>query len=367
MKNHLMIGLLWAASLPALAHEGHDDTPAVPVASSSPQRLPDGSVLLPKASQRQLAIRTILTEQKQLPRTLELAGKVLADPNAGGKVQAAFAGRVEAGPRGLPWLGQAVRKGEVLATIRPVAGAIETANQAAQAAELRAGKTLAEQRLARLQQLEGSVPRKEIDAARLDVQSMGERLAAVRGSIATAEALRAPVSGVVAAASVVAGQLVDARELLFEIVDPARLRVEAVAYDAALATNIASASASPQAGQSFALDFVGAGRILREQAIPLQFRVRAEQGGAAPLAVGQPLKVLVQTRTLLKGVAVPAAAVVKNASNQDIVWVHAEALRFAPKPVRTAPLDGASVIVLDGLGAAERVVVQGASLLNQVR
>ena len=36
--------------------------------------------------------------------------------------------------------------------------------------------------------------------------------------------LRAPVSGVIASASVVAGQVVDARELLFEVIDPTRLR-----------------------------------------------------------------------------------------------------------------------------------------------
>ena len=35
-------------------------------------------------------------------------------------------------------------------------------------------------------------------------------------------------------AHVVAGQVVDARELLFEIVDPGRLRIEALAFDPAL-------------------------------------------------------------------------------------------------------------------------------------
>ena len=38
-----------------------------------------------------------------------------------------------------------------------------------------------------------------------------------------------PASGVIASANVVAGQVVDARELVFEIVDPSRLRVEASA------------------------------------------------------------------------------------------------------------------------------------------
>jgi len=66
-------------------------------------------------------------------------------------------------------------------------------------------------------------------------------------------------------------------------------------------------------------------------------------------------------------VPLPAAAVVKNAANQEIVWVKTSAERFAPRPVRTQPLDGARVAVVDGLEAGVRVVVQGAALLNQVR
>ncbi|WP_229458503.1 efflux RND transporter periplasmic adaptor subunit [Massilia glaciei] len=362
--------LAWLLAAPALAHDGDDHSKEAPApTANSPQRAADGSVLLPKASQRQLAIRTVLTAQRAWPQTRELSGKVVVDPNAGGKVQAAFAGRIEPGPRGFPALGQAVRKGEVLAYIRPAFDAIARANQLAQAAELRAGRTLAQQRLARLRQLEGSVPQKDIDAARLELASLGERLAAVGASVNAREALSAPAAGLVAAANVVAGQVVDARDVVFEIVDPARLRVEALAYDSRLAADIAGASASPAPGQSFALELLGAGAMLREQAIPIQFRLKPGQGrgGQVALAVGQPLKVLVQTRSKVTGVAVPAEAIVKNGANQDIVWVHEQAERFVPKTVRTAPLDGANVLVQDGVAAGERVVVRGASLLSQVR
>lgn len=365
--NHRVFFLLMGFCLPpACAHEGHADAPPAPTASS-PQRLPDGSVLLPKPAQRQLGIRTVLTVQKQLPRSVELAGTVVIDPNAGGKVQAAFAGRLEAGPHGLPTLGQTVRKGEVLAYIRSASGGIEQANQSALAAELRAARALAERRVARLQQLEGSVPQKDIDAARLELQSASERLAAVSHSLQGAEALTAPASGVVASVGAVAGQLVDARETLFEIVDPARMRVEALAYDGTLAADIAAATASPEPGVAYPLTYLGAGRVLREQAIPIQFKLGPAPAAGLALAVGQPVKVLVQSRAQVNGYAVPALAVVKNPANQDIVWVHAEAQRFVPKAVRVAPLDGAGVSVIEGLAGGERVVVQGASLLNQVR
>ena len=164
--------------------------------------------------------------------------------------------------------------------------------------------------------------------------------------------------------------MVDAREVLFEIVDPARLNVEASLFDAALLSNMAAASASPSAGINIALTFIGAGRTLREGAIPVLFKTAAPKSGSptnTPLVVGQPVKVLVQTKSQVKGFAVPAGAVVKNASNQDMVWVHTDAELFVPRPARVVALDGATVSVVEGLKAGDRVVTQGAPLVNQVR
>lgn len=366
------LGLGATTALDAQAGPGHDhgDEAAPAAVGNAPRRLADGAVFLPKASQRQLGVRTLTVQEALLPKTVELTGRVVLDSNAGGKVQPTQAGRIEAGPRGLPQLGQAVRKGEVLALVRASISAIERANQLAQSAELNASLALARRRVDRLQQLEGTVSQKDIEAAQSDVTSLKQRAAAVAGSASATEALVAPVSGVIAATNVVAGQVVDAREVIFEIVDPARLSVEASAFDAALLANIASASASATAGSNVPLVFVGAGRVLREGAIPVLFRTATPASGSASsaaLAVGQPVKVLVQTKEQVKGYAVPAGAVVKNTSNQDMVWVHTGAEVFAPRTTRLVSLDGATVSVVDGLKAGDRVVTQGAPLINQVR
>ena len=354
-------------SFDAKAGPGHDhgDEAASTASSNAPKRLADGNVFLPKLSQRQLGIRTVAVEEASLPKSIELTGRVVADANAGGKVQPTQAGRIEAGPRGLPTLGQVVRKGEVLAVVRASTSAIERANQQSQSTELKSNLELAKKRVARLEQLEGTVPAKDIEAAKLEVSSLQQRSAAIGASVVALEALSAPVSGVIASANVVLGQVVDAREVLFEIVDPSRLSVEASAFDAALAGNIASASIASSQG-SVALQFAGAGRTLREGAIPLLFRTEPGKG-ALPFAVNQPVKVVLQTKELVKGFAVPTSAVVKNSSNQDMVWVHTGAETFVPRTVRVAPLSGSTMSVTDGLKAGDRVVSQGAPLINQVR
>ncbi|WP_300449140.1 HlyD family efflux transporter periplasmic adaptor subunit [Accumulibacter sp.] len=357
--------VLAMAAAPAWAGDGHDHGDGTPVVNSNgPKRLPDGSVFLPKPAQHQFGVRTLLVEAGALPRTIELAGKVVMDPNAGGKIQAVLAGRLESGPQGFPSIGQSVRKGDVLAYVVPSSGQIERANQSAQLAELRAARTLAEKRVLRLRELADTVPKKDIETAESELTSLTERVAAVGGGLSQRDALIAPVSGLIASSNALAGQVVDARELVFEVVDPRRLRVEALAYDPDVAADVASASIA--VGQErVSLVFLGGGRSMREQALPLMFRGEDDRLGR--LAVGQPLKVFVQSRSMLQGYSVPAASLMKNPSNQTVVWVKTAPERFEPRTVTAEPLDGANVAVTSGLKAGERVVTRAASLVNQVR
>ena len=364
----LLLATVLSAPLPALAGPGHDhgDAPPAPT-GNGPSRQPDGSVFLPKPAQRQLGVRTLVTATGQHAKAFELAGTVVMDPNAGGKVQAVLAGRLEAGPKGLPGVGQAVRKGEVLAYVVPTAGAIERSNQLAQQAELRAARDLAARRVARLTELADTVPRKDIEAAESELHSLTQRLGAVGAGLATRDALVAPVSGVIASANAVAGQVVDARELVFEVVDPSRLRIEALAYDPAQAQSVAGATLAV-GGQRVPLRFVGAARSLRDQAQPLQFAGDSSVlGTLAHLAIGQPVRVFVQSTDKVDGVQVPAAALLRNPANQTIVWVKEAPERFAPRVVTAVPLDGTSVAITSGLQPGDRVATQGATLINQVR
>jgi membrane fusion protein, heavy metal efflux system len=367
-----VVPVLLAVATTVHADEGHgaDKKGAAAYApvgageNGAPQRLADGGVFMPKSVQRQLGIRTLVAEVRELAQSIELNGRVIADPNTGGRVQSSQPGRIEPGPQGLPTLGQKVSKGEVLAYVKPVANAIELGNQRAQLAEFTAQHALAEKKLKRLEALEGSVPQKEIDAARAELTSFAERKAAVGGSLSNREALIAPGSGVISATSAVAGQVVEAREVLFEIVDPQRLMVEALAYDPIILADVASASGVLPAGGALPLVFVGGAQQLREQALPLLFRIKPP---SPPLAIGQPLKVVAQTKRTIKGVAVPLAALTRNSSGDTVLWVHVGAETFAPRKVRYQLLDGANVAVTEGAAAGERIVVQGASTLAQVR
>ena len=172
----------------------------------------------------------------------------------------------------------------------------------------------------------------------------------------------------------VAGQVVDAKEVLFEIVDTSRLAVEALAYDASLGSNVSSANAiAAQTNQSnsagnLSLKYIGSGQQLRDQALPMLFRIQTnEKNNNSTVAVGQPVKVIVRTSQTIQGAQVNSASITKTKSGETMVWVHKEAERFIPIRVKQQSLDANTVAITQGLHEGDRVVVLGASLLSEVR
>ncbi len=379
----MLMTLIFNAPDPAFAHgdEAHGDnkaqtetaTPTRPAgsgatnpagANTGAKRLPDGGLFLPKPAQRLLNIRTRLSEVRDIPRTVELNGQIISDPNYSGRVQASQAGRIDALDQGLPHSGQPVKKGEILATLTPIMSSLERGAQQAQLAEIAANLSLAGKKVQRLEQLIGSIPQKELDAARAELQSLRDRKSALSTGLARPEELRAPVSGVIHHRNLVAGQIVEAREVLFEIIDPAKLWVEAVTYDPALADQVKAAYTVLSNGQAVALTSLGQAFHLHEQALPMQFKFDAPP---PELSVGQPLRVYVETRQSLRGIVLPQESVVKGSNGELQVWVHSEAERFTPKKVRAQKQSDNSLAVLEGLEAGERVVTEGAALLGQFR
>ena len=348
-----------ASHSPAIwAHgdEVHAEVAPLQSGANNPQRLPDGRVLLPKEAQHRLAVRTLLASQSTVAKSIELNGHVVLDPKRGGQVQASSNGRIKAPADGIPALGSAISQGQILAWLIPTLSAYEQAQQQAELAATRSQLPLAEQHLQRLRALVNTVPGKELQAAQAELTALRGRHAAL-AAVSAGEALRAPSAGVLAASNVLNGQVVEPRDVLFSIIDPAGLQIEALAYDPALVDNLAGASL-----QGVSLRYLGGALVLRDGALPLRFAPQQP----LPLALGQTVRLIAQTREQLTGVVLPASSVVKNSANESVVWLHEQALIFRAVPVQPQALDGKTVLVTQ-IKPGSRVVSEGASLLNQIR
>jgi multidrug efflux pump subunit AcrA (membrane-fusion protein) len=224
--------------------------------------------------------------------------------------------------------------------------------------------SIVERRLARYETLvpSGAIARTQLEDTRTELQGLKDRRGSLDKSRGEPEELVAPVDGIIAEGTVVAGQMAQSNAVIFHVVDPIRLWVEALSFDSL--PGVQSAVARLNNDRSYPLSFRGAGFAGRNQSIPVQFAV---QGDVAGLRAGQFVTVLATTDEEKTGFAIPRAALVRSANGQDVVYEHVAAERFEPRPVRVEPLDGDRVFIATGLAAGKRLVVQGAELLGQVR
>ena len=334
------------------------------------QRLENGTIFMPKPAQALMGVATAQAAQVEtVAKSVRLFGQVIPDPNHSGLVQALLASRIEAPEGGFPVLGSAVKKGDLLGYLIPRVEVVDQSDIRQTQGDLDRQIELAEAKLRRLEPLkDGVVPESQIIDARIELEALRKRRATINPVLADREPLIAPADGFLAQANVVAGQVVEAQSVLFQIVDPAHLMIEALAFDSETAAKIErgakDALATTADGRTVALQYVGRALALRQQAVPLRFKVVSKD---AAINVGEPITVTASINETLSALPVPRASIVRATNGQSIVWAHVEAERFEPRVVRSAPLDSQRVGITSGLKPGARIVVRGSELINQVR
>jgi hypothetical protein len=334
------------------------------------QRLENGTIFMPKPAQALMGVATTQTAQPEtVAKSVRLIGQVIADPNHSGLVQALLAGRIEAPERGFPIIGSAIKKGDLLGYLIPRVEVVDQSDIRQTQGDLDRQIELAEAKLRRLEPLKGGVvPESQIIDARIELEALRKRRTTIKPVLADKEPLIAPADGFLAQANVVAGQVVEAQAVLFQIVDPTHLMIEALAFDSETAAKIErgakDALATTADGRAVPLHYVGRALALRQQAVPLRFKVASKD---AALNVGEPITVTASINESLSALPVPRASIVRAANGQSIIWAHVEAERFEPRVVQSAPLDSQRVGITSGLKPGARIVVRGAELINQVR
>jgi membrane fusion protein, heavy metal efflux system len=332
-----------------------------PAQGNSTGRQADGSVLMPMSDQRVLGLRTLMASESQAGVTMLLNARVSSHPAGRGLVQASSDGRFESSAELMPVAGQQVKAGQLLGYIRYQDTAYEQASQTSQLIALRSEADVVRRELNRLQKLGQNVAEQTVEQLSLQLKSVQSQAAQLEKGLEKPEPLFAPVSGVIQQHHLSIGQRVTAGEALFEIIDPSRLLVEASSLDAQLSVQLLGASLKefPEAK----LQLIGAVMRYQDGAVPMTFSVE----GALGAVPNQPVTLIAQQKTQLSGIRLPASAVVMNSNNQPQVWIKLTAERFLPQRVQLVELSGTEVMITHGLGADNRVVVQGATLLNQVR
>lgn len=310
---------------------------------------------------------------------------IRAHPDGEAQLAAPAAGLLRAAGA-FPRVGQAVKKGQVLAWLAPrLGGDTDQATLEAGAGKARIALEQARRERERMEALfkEEAIAEKRLLEARANE---GMAQAEVRAAQARAGqfgggsggiAMRAPIDGVIAAVSVAAGAFVAEGAPLFHVANNARLWLEARVPESEIgrlgtptgAAFVVDGFAQPfvvEPGRNGKLIAVGGVVDSATRTIPaiFEFANPGGNGGAGGvLRLGLTARAQIFSGGDKPAVLVPASAV-QDESGTQVVYVQTGGESFERRIVQTGARDGANIAIDAGLEAGQRVVSQGAYLIR---
>jgi RND family efflux transporter MFP subunit len=336
-----------------------------------------------KEQQWRTEYATALVERRMLRGGVRANGELKPVAGQAAELSAPVAARVPVGDP-VPYLGQPVKKGQLLVRLVPtsVASGTDFATIELEASRARAELGLAERELARAEEMFAAkaVPEKQVDAARVAREIAAARAAAAEkqralfrstqlGAAAGAGAafeLRSPLDGVVAFAEVMPGAVVDAGKRLVSVVNTDKVWLEAQVYepDAALIERSAGASFTVAGvDREFVVDeksgrrvAVGAVVDRLTRTVPIIFELANAERMLKP---GMFAKVTLFTGETVRAIAVPESAIVDD-GGKPTVFVLEGGESFFKRAIKTGVRSGGFVEAREGLEEGERVVSRGA-------
>ncbi len=360
---------------PTRAHGGEDHGEPATNAPTGP--VSSNTVVLLKESQFLLGIRTVRAALAPVADRLEVPGVVTAPPERHAAIFASQQGRVVVeGGKGIPMLGTAVKKGQLLAVLEAAltvseraSFSVESSQAGSEVSASGARVAAAERNVARLQSLEGVVSQRDRDDAAVELKQAEAALQAAQGKQSaygstersTRIELRAPIDGILADVDVSPGELVEPGRRAFLIVDGAELWVEAKLYEADLGrmTKGASANVGVDAypGENFPGTLLAVGEVIDPATRTVKAIFRVENPNRR-LKLGMFAHVQIGAGAAEDVLVVPDSAIL-DVDGRRLVFVHTAPELFQSREVALGRRDGNRVEVRGGVVAGDRVVVSG--------
>ncbi|MCU7555405.1 efflux RND transporter periplasmic adaptor subunit [Alteromonas sp. ASW11-19] len=328
-------------------------------------RQADGSVIMPMPTQAMLGIATQIVTETTISKTIKMSGVVRPHPEGHAVVQPSSDGRFEAPESGVLTSGKSVKAGQVLGYVHYQDTAYELASQNSELKVVRNQIAQTRRDVDRLKSLGELASKQELDQLQTQLKNLTEQEYALQQGLEKPEALVAPIGGTIINNNIRNGQWIEAGTDLFEIIALDLRLVDATTSEVAHLTSLSQATLLENSAVK--LSYIGYSPRISGGLASVHFESRGEDDSAAPLLLGQPVTVIAPVDSSINGLVLPAKALVKNSANLPVVWIKVSAERFMPQAVRYQTLGENEIVVIAGLGADNRVVTAGASLLNQVR
>lgn len=345
----------------------------------------DGVIPFSKEQQWKIDFATVAAVKGVARSSASAIATIRATPDGEAFLAAPTAGMVRAAGS-FPRVGQAVKKGQVLAWLAPrLGGDTDQATLEAGAGKARIALAQARRERERMEALfkdEAVAEKRLLEAraseamAQADADAAQARAGQFGGSIGKPGgiAVRAPIDGVIAAVSVAAGAFVAEGAPLFHVAHTARLWLEArmpeseigrlgTPEGAAFAVDGFTRPFVIEPGKNGKLIGVGGAVDAATRTVPVIFEF-ANPGGS--LRLGMMAKAQIFSGGTQAAVLVPASAV-QDESGTQVAYLQQGGESFERRIVQTGSRDGDSIAILAGIEPGQRVVSRGAYLVRLSR
>ncbi|MDP2984848.1 MAG: efflux RND transporter periplasmic adaptor subunit [Candidatus Latescibacter sp.] len=322
-----------------------------------------------KEQQWKIDFRTEPARTHTLYKSIKAVGEIQPAPNSHADIVTPVDGIMSGAAGGrFPVKGAAVRRGEVLGVITPLA------STKMEIALIHATYRKAESEWQRVQSLtaENAVSRKRIDDARTEYEAaktvynvLDWDMSEESGTTQYRYVVRSPLDGVLENAHVRIGQAIHQGEALFTVVNPRRLhliaKVPLIYLQSIEQTHDASFTVEGNSGMFELRDINGrivtiGGTVDRDsRTVPVVFEM---DNPGNRLKIGMFAYISVRTDVAVNVLAVPAHAVYNEYKHQ-VVFIHTAGESFSKRIVTTGIADGGYVQILHGVNEGERVVTAG--------
>lgn len=353
-----------------IAHGGEDHGENKEKSSRGNMAVDESEIL--KETQFLFDIRTAFTGYSDFQNALKLYGKIMPVTNGEAKIIAPQNASIVSINVGI---GEKVNKGQILAVIAQNLNAAEQIQVATANSEAVAEYEAAQEELQRLKSIDDIVAKKDLIEAEIRFKTALKNKKVydnLSGNYARGKVLsvKSPISGVVDNFNLAIGQQIAQGERLFSVYDTKILKVEAQIFDRDMHQLHHPDLAEISKDVNFFVECIQEEKHFSESARLIAFgnvvnpvnqssqvilELDNSQGLFKP---GQFANVYVTAKSDKKELVVPSSAII-DINGKPVVFVHSSPEVFKVKFVQLGQSSTNQTIVLKGLEADERIVING--------
>jgi membrane fusion protein, heavy metal efflux system len=327
-----------------------------------------GTLSILKEMQFHLGIVTERVSEKPLKGSVRLMGTVISDPSGYARLQATQSARVINHPDyPLPLPGQAVKRDQVILAVVPTLTKVESTDQKNTLYKTESEITQKHKEVERLQKLGQFAAKKDLENAQAELERALKQKEEITNQTFKPELLKSPLDGFISDLHVRPGEIVTSDKTIVEIVDPTKHLIEALVFDPDVANQITGGYVRLplNPNNTIPVKILGISPKVNREDQSIHIQLKPDKIDPE-IKLDMVVEVIGELKETKPALVVPRKAIIEDIQG-SWAFIHTNPETFEPRKVRVKRTIEDMVEIEEGLNVGEKIVTEGAYLLNQAK